>query len=161
MFCEKGVPRNFTKITGKQLCQSLFFKQLCQGLSFNKVAGLRPATLLKKRLWHRCFPVNFVKFLRTPFLTEHLWLLLLHSWRWELPFLKLTFTRYVHSLKWYQVKKKWASSKLYHLNIILFEKEANVHRCSSKYVLLKFSLISQENTCVRVFFPWCCGLSGL
>ena len=22
--------------------------------------------LLKKRLWHRCFPVNFVKFLRTP-----------------------------------------------------------------------------------------------
>ena len=29
---------------------------------------LRLATLLKKRLWHRCFPVNFVKFLRTPFL---------------------------------------------------------------------------------------------
>ena len=25
-------------------------------------------SLLKKRLWHRCFPVNFVKFLRTPFL---------------------------------------------------------------------------------------------
>ena len=35
---------------------------------FLKVAGLRPATLLKKRLWHKCFPVNFVKFLRTPFL---------------------------------------------------------------------------------------------
>ena len=35
---------------------------------FNKVAGLRPATLLKKRLWHRCFAVNFAKFLRTPFL---------------------------------------------------------------------------------------------
>ena len=28
----------------------------------------RPATLLKTRLWHRCFPVNFAKFLRTPFL---------------------------------------------------------------------------------------------
>ena len=27
-----------------------------------------PATLLKKGLWHMCFPVNFVKFLRTPFL---------------------------------------------------------------------------------------------
>ena len=26
---------------------------------------MRPATLLKKRLWHRCFPVNFVNFLRT------------------------------------------------------------------------------------------------
>ena len=38
---------------------------------------LRPAILLKERLWHRCFPVNFTKILRTPFLTEHLrWLLL-------------------------------------------------------------------------------------
>ena len=27
-----------------------------------------PGTLLKKRLWHRFFPVNFAKFLRTPFL---------------------------------------------------------------------------------------------
>ena len=27
-----------------------------------------PATLLKKRLWRRCFPVNFAKFLRTLFL---------------------------------------------------------------------------------------------
>ena len=27
----------------------------------------------KKRLWHRCFPANFAKFLRTPFLIEHLW----------------------------------------------------------------------------------------
>ena len=56
---KQGALRNFTKFTGKHLCQSLFF---------NKVAGLRPATLLKKRLWHRRFPVNFVKFLRTPFL---------------------------------------------------------------------------------------------
>ena len=31
----------------------------------DKVAA---ATLLKKRLWHRCFPVNFAKFLTTPFL---------------------------------------------------------------------------------------------
>ena len=28
---------------------------------------VRPATLLKKRPWHRCFPVNFAEFLRTPF----------------------------------------------------------------------------------------------
>ena len=33
---------------------------------FNKVAGLKPVTLLKKRFWHRCFPVNFAKVLRTP-----------------------------------------------------------------------------------------------
>ena len=55
---KKGVFRNFAKFTGKNLCQSLFF---------NKVAGLRPATLFKKRLRHRCFPVNFEKFLRAPF----------------------------------------------------------------------------------------------
>ena len=29
--------------------------------------GLKAATLLKKKLWHRCFPVNFVKFLGTTF----------------------------------------------------------------------------------------------
>ena len=28
----------------------------------------QPVTLLKKELWHRCFPANFKKFLRTPFL---------------------------------------------------------------------------------------------
>ena len=68
MFCKKGILRNFAKSTGKHLCQSLYF---------NKVAGHKPATLLKYRFWHRCFPVNFAKFLRTPFLTEHLrWLLL-------------------------------------------------------------------------------------
>ena len=60
---KKGVLRNFTKFTGKHLCRSLFF---------NKVA-----TLLKKRLWHRCFPVNFAKFFRTPFLQNASgWLLL-------------------------------------------------------------------------------------
>ena len=40
-------------------------------------AGLRLATLLKKKFWHRCFPVDFAKFLRTPFVIEHLWWLLL------------------------------------------------------------------------------------
>ena len=73
-FCKKAILRNLTKFTGKHLCQSLFF---------NKVAGLRPATLLKKRLWHRCFPVNFVKFLRAPFYTEHLRWLLLYSIKTE------------------------------------------------------------------------------
>ena len=49
VFCRKGVLRNFAKFTGKRLCFS-------------------PVTLLKKSPWHRCFPVNFAKFLRTPFL---------------------------------------------------------------------------------------------
>ena len=59
VFFKKDVLRNFSKFTGQHLCHSLFF---------NKVAGLRPATLLKKRLRHRYFPVNFEKFLRTSFI---------------------------------------------------------------------------------------------
>ena len=55
----KGAFINLAKFTGKHLFQSLFL---------NKVAGLRSATLLRKRLWHRCFPVNFAKFIRSPFL---------------------------------------------------------------------------------------------
>ena len=50
---KKGVLRNFAKFTEKHLCESLFL---------NKVAGVRLATLLKKRLWYRCFPMNFAKF---------------------------------------------------------------------------------------------------
>ena len=69
LFCKEGVIRNFTKFTEKHLRQSIFF---------NEVAGLMSTTLLKKRIWHRCFPVNFVKFLRTPCSVEQLrWLLLL------------------------------------------------------------------------------------
>ena len=55
----EGFLKNFNKLIGKCPCQSRFF---------NKVAGLRPANLLKKRLQHKCFSVNFVKFLRTTFL---------------------------------------------------------------------------------------------
>ena len=62
---KKGVLKNFAKITRKRLCQSLYF---------NKVA-----TLSKKRFWHKCFPVNFVKFLRAPIFIEHFWWLLLDS----------------------------------------------------------------------------------
>ena len=48
VLCKKSVLRDFGKFIGKHLCRSLFF---------NKVAGLSPATLLKKRLW----PCNFIQ----------------------------------------------------------------------------------------------------
>ena len=69
VFCKKSVLSNFAKFTGKQRCQSFFF---------NKVGGLISATLSIMILWHRCFLVNFVKFLRKPFLKEHHWWLLLN-----------------------------------------------------------------------------------
>ena len=36
---------------------------------------MRPqaSNFIKKRLWHRCFPVNFVKVLKTGFYTENFW----------------------------------------------------------------------------------------
>ena len=60
-----------------EISQKFTGKHLSLGLFLNKVAALRPITLLKSRLRHRCFAVNFAKFLRKPFFKEHLqWQLL-------------------------------------------------------------------------------------
>ena len=51
----KGVLRNFAKFPGEDLCQSLFFNKVAgQACNFIKKESLAP-------------PVNFAKFLRTPF----------------------------------------------------------------------------------------------
>ena len=50
VFYEKIAHKNFAKFTVKDLSRSH---------PFNKIAGLSPVNLLKKRLLHRCFPVNF------------------------------------------------------------------------------------------------------
>ena len=40
VFCKRGVLGNFTKFTGKHLCQRLFLNKVAgQRLFFNKVAG--------------------------------------------------------------------------------------------------------------------------
>ena len=51
--------KNFAKFRGKHLCWGVFL---------NKVAGWKPANLLKKRLQRRCLLVNFAKILTTPIL---------------------------------------------------------------------------------------------
>ena len=109
----RGVPwnsvlRNFTKLTEKYL-------------------GL-PGTLLKNRLWHRCFPVNFVKFLRILFLTEDLWWLLLYVPIWAR---SVSYLKRAVLVKFEQVS------------------EAVVHKFSSKLVFLK---ISVKHLCWRHFF---------
>ena len=75
-----GVLKNFAKFTGRHLCKSSFF---------NKVTGLRPATLLQIMLWKKCLFTNFAKFLRTLFPTEHLRWLLLYQVTVTLPFFSL------------------------------------------------------------------------
>ena len=53
LFYKKSVLKHFAKFTGRHFCQS---------------SHLGLPTLFKKRLWNRCFPANFAKFLRTPIL---------------------------------------------------------------------------------------------
>ena len=59
VFCKKGVLRNFAKFIGKHLYQSLFF---------NKVAGLRSVTLLKKETLVQVFSCEFCEIAKNTFL---------------------------------------------------------------------------------------------
>ena len=67
VFCKKGVLRNFTKFTGKHLCQSLFF---------NKVAG-QACNFIKKETLAQVFPCEFCEISKNIFFIEHLWWLFL------------------------------------------------------------------------------------
>ena len=58
VFYKKGVFKNFAKFTAKQLCRSFFF---------DKISGIKPPTLLKRRLRRGCFSMNFARFLSTSF----------------------------------------------------------------------------------------------
>ena len=51
---KESVFKKFTNLKVKQQCWSF--------------AGLKACNFIKKRLQHRCFPVNLMKFLRTPIL---------------------------------------------------------------------------------------------
>ena len=57
LFYKTGV-KIFSKFAGKHQCRSLLF---------NKVPSSSPATLLKKRLWHRCSSVDFEELPKHPF----------------------------------------------------------------------------------------------
>ena len=83
VFCKKGVLTNFTKFTRKQLWQSLFF---------NKVAGLILQLYEKRGSGTGLFLWIFPKFLRTSFIIEHLWWLLLQGY--------LTFSENLEKYVW-------------------------------------------------------------
>ena len=106
---KKGVPRNLVKFT-------------------NKVNGLRPATLLKKRLWYRCFSVNFPKFLRTPFYRT-----LLDDWfcsAFFFPPIALFWKYYFKTKRW---KKLWKMLEFYNYRLCTYWTESiiNPPSCSS------------------------------
>ena len=71
---------NFTYHRTEAVTQRCFVKKLFLEIWQILQENTCPRDIvIKKRLWYRCFPVNFAIFLRTPFLTEHRRLLLTAS----------------------------------------------------------------------------------
>ena len=127
--------------------KQLYFKQMdirslcfCLGCNF-----------IKKRLWHKCFPVNFATFLRTPFLTEQLRMLLLGN-------IKSTTEVLVYLLSYhFSYSAKSLSGKIrrtYHSNskcsnpIMEAKQLLNIHAC------LKFNTLF--NCISQIFFVSAC-----
>ena len=61
VFYKKAVLKNFSILTGRHLCWSLFF---------NQFVVLQVCNFIKKRFQHRCFSVNIAKFLKTHILKK-------------------------------------------------------------------------------------------
>ena len=70
VFCKKAALKTYAKLTRKHRCWSLFFIKF-QGFSLVNVLKRDSETGI-------CFPVNLVKFLRTPILENICELQLLH-----------------------------------------------------------------------------------
>ena len=70
VFYKKAVLKNFSILTGRHLCWSLFF---------NQFVVLQVCNFIKKRFQHRCFSVNIAKFLKTHILKKICELLLLNN----------------------------------------------------------------------------------
>ena len=145
VYYKKGVLKSFAKFPGKRVRRSLFL---------NKAAALRPATLSKKRLRHRCYPVNLMKFLRTPFFTEHFRWLLLHGHEFKLLGFLVFWTR------WRYFKISWQSgSKQLTKDLVLLWFQGFIHRTWNlkKKILLKLILSDAKRprtstTSLRYFF---------
>ena len=64
---QSGYLQMFFKIAVLEILQ-IAQGNICVRVFFNRVTGLQVGNFLKKRLQNKCFPVKFVKFLRTSFL---------------------------------------------------------------------------------------------
>ena len=69
LFCNKVALKTYAEFTGKHLFWSLLLMKLQAGSACN---------FIKKRLQYRCFPLDFMKFSRTPILKSICERLLLH-----------------------------------------------------------------------------------
>ena len=71
------LPSPNTEAVARRCCVIKLFLKISYNSHENTCTRVRPATVLKKRRWHRCFPVNFANFLRALILKNiYEWLLL-------------------------------------------------------------------------------------
>ena len=82
------------------------------------------AESLQKRLWHRCFPVSFLKFLRTPFLQNT-------SGRLLLPLFNKT-TKSSDSVLVFERENVWDKSKESLSSILCHSESKSESGCSNK-----------------------------
>ena len=91
--------------------QDLFCKFLEISHNSQKNACAR-VSFLKTRLWHRCFPVSFAKFLKISFLTEYLrWLLLAFQSESTLYSFRTSCSKQAQYLKFKWTKTSWKYSR--------------------------------------------------
>ena len=123
-----------------------------------------PANFIKKKLWHRCFPLNFAKFLRTPFsqntnerLLLYFWALLLRKSRinWGIQIKNHTsghiVIKYGSTRKEKNYKTFLIKNGIYYMKRIKNRKKKQ--NCRVKEWLLKCDLRSEYNTNFKGLHP--------
>ena len=107
---------------------------------------LRPATLLKRRLWHRCFPRNFAKFLRAP-PTDHL--------RWLLLFLTMPNKCCMWMNSNFTGNQSWNKSKHFHLFLILMLKKSGFFNVKFfLWIIFKNTFFTEPLQWLLLYLRW-------
>ena len=109
VFCKKGVLKNFTKLIGKHLCQSLFF---------NKVGSLKPENLFKKTQVFFCgfcdiFKNTDIFYKTSAVAASHFFEIFLVSFSKKIPFpLKMKTTFRWHYFKWHWKLREFSKTSV-------------------------------------------------
>ena len=117
MFFKKDVPKNLQNsvenlYVGVSLLTTLrlqysWLRSICPEKFFKKAVLKKPeaCNLLKNRLWHKCFPVNFAKCLRTCFLQNQLQSTSRRLFLHLLPHYQCFYCQYLRYLSFVQIQK--------------------------------------------------------
>ena len=125
-------------------------KNICARVSF--------LIKLKKKLWHRCFPVNFATFLRTPFLQNTSGRLLLEVFLYYTIYIICIDIICIH---WILLDMMlWYSKAFLFFLFVLWSNRNSLRRCSVKRgVHRNFTKFTGKRLCQSLFFNKVAGLS--